>query len=165
MESTDINRPMQSNVIKAFVSDDGLASIICPNCGLTKQVPIADYSGKGQTLKVRCRCKQLFTIRLEFRQSHRKRTALSGTYLILSKQGGGSALIQDLSKDGIGIMVSDFHKVRVGQKLQINFSLDDRKQTPLQKKATVKSVNENRIGCEFSKMHAFEKDLGFYLRV
>ena len=52
---------------------------------------------------------------------------------------------------------------KIGQKIQIEFVLDDSKHTTLKKTAVVKSVNDNRIGCEFHKEQAFDKDLGFYL--
>lgn len=148
---------------RAFVTDEGTAAIVCPNCGMTKQIPVAEYRGNKHSIKIRCRCQQTFTIDLEFRQSHRKATNLNGFYEITSG-GGGRAVIKDLSKNGLGFMVSGIHGVRVGQKVQINFALDDLKETPLKKTTVVRSVHQNRIGCEFRKDQAFEKDLGFYLR-
>jgi hypothetical protein len=155
---------LSTRLTKTFVSENGLAAITCPNCGLTKQVPVADYCGKQNTIKVRCRCQQTFTTELEFRQYHRKPTDLSGIYDVVSDTGGGRAVIKDLSRNGIGFMVSGIHNVKVGHNILIDFSLDDQKQTKLRKKAVVRSVSKNRIGCEFKKDQAFEKDLGFYLR-
>lgn len=149
---------------RAFVSETGLATLTCPNCGMTKQVLVSQYCGKYHTLKVRCRCKQFFSTQLEFRQSHRKQTNLKCFYNILPGKDGGVASIRDISKEGIGITVSGTHNVKVGQKVKLDFSLDDHKQTPLQKQVVVRSVHNNRIGCEFNHMQAFEKDLGFYLR-
>ena len=164
MKSSDTYKEFHGNFNKTFVSDKGLATLTCPNCGLAKQVSVASYAGKKQQLKVRCRCKQTFITQLEFRQISRKKTDLSGTYQLLTEKGGGLASIRDISKDGIGLMISGTHKMAVGQKILVRFTLDDRKQTPLQKQATVKSVDRNRIGCEFTKLQAFEPDLGFYLR-
>jgi hypothetical protein len=164
MESGPTQRPFSRSHDRAYVSDNGLAAITCPHCGLTKQVTVAQYRGRHQTLKVRCRCKQSFATQLDFRQSHRKRTDLSGFYQILDDKSGGIASIRDISKDGIGFTVSGIHNLKVGQKIKLDFSLDDRKQTPLQKQAVVRAVHKNRIGCEFTAMQAFEKDLGFYLR-
>lgn len=155
----------QVKVTRSFVTENGTAAITCPTCGLVKHTPVGAYSGRKQAIKVRCRCRTTFVTQLEFRQSHRKKTDLQGMYRILSAEGGsGRAAIKDLSREGIGFMVSGTHKVRVGHNILINFTLDDRKQTTLQKTARVKSVSENRIGCQFKKDQAFEKDLGFYLR-
>lgn len=164
MESAQTYKELTGQHNRAFVTDSGLAAITCPNCGITKQVPVAGYCGKRQTIKVRCRCSQSFSTQLDFRQSHRKNTDLKGFYEILSNRGGGIASIKDLSKGGIGFSVSGTHGVKVGQKLLLKFALDDRKQTPVQKQAVVRSVSKNRIGCEFSSTLAFEKDIGFYLR-
>lgn len=150
--------------IKTFVPNDGLAAITCPNCGITRKVPVGDYCGKRHSIKVRCRCKEIFTIVLEFRQFHRKSTKLSGFYEIFSDRSGGRAIIKDLSRNGMGFLVSGVHNVRVGQKILVNFALDDKNNTPLRKTAVVRSVDQNRIGCEFKKDQAFEKALGFYLR-
>lgn len=148
---------------RAFVTEEGTAAIVCPNCGMTKQIPVADYRGTKHSLNIRCRCQKTFTIDLEFRQSHRKPTSLNG-FFELSAGGGGRALIQDLSRNGLGLMISGVHNVSVGQKIQVNFALDDKNNTSLKKQAVVRSVHQNRIGCEFRKDQAFEKDLGFYLR-
>ena len=164
MRSEQMYNELSMDFGKTFVPDDGLASITCPNCGITRQVPVADYCGKRNSIRVRCRCKQTFKVELEFRQFHRKPTNLNGYYEVLSEKGGGRAAIKDLSSNGMGFMVSGVHNVRVGQKIQVNFALDDKNNTPLKKLAVVRSVYQNRIGCEFKKDQAFEKDLGFYLR-
>ena len=164
MRSESVHQALSSGVSRVFVTEDGLAAITCPNCGLTRKVPVGSYCGKRNTLKVRCRCQQTFTTQLEFRSYHRKSTELRGIYDVLADRGGGRAIITDLSRNGIGFMVSGIHNVKVGHNILIDFSLDDQKQTKLQKRAVVRSVNQNRIGCEFSRMQAFEKDLGFYLR-
>ena len=152
-----------SGTNRAFVSENGMATISCPNCMMTKQVAVAGYQDKQHSLKVRCKCQQTFTVNLEFRQQHRKNTELRGIYDILNDSGGGRAVIRDLSRNGIGFTVSGVHNIRVGQRVMINFALDDNKQTELTKQAVVKAINMNLIGCEFQKDQAFEKDFGFYL--
>lgn len=164
MRSDSVYHELSSRPGRIFVGENGFATITCPHCGITRKVPVTDYCGTKNVIKVRCFCTKVFTIELEFRQHHRKKTDLPGTYNIIKERGGGRATILDLSKNGIGFMVSEVHNVRVGHKILIDFSLDDRKQTPLSKRGVVRSVNENRIGCEFNKDQAFEKDLGFYLR-
>jgi hypothetical protein len=164
MRSEQISGKLGTDVNKTFVPDDGLAAITCPECGITRKVPVGDYCGKRNSIRVRCRCKQTFNVDLEFRQFHRKPTDLYGFYEVISANSGGRAAIKDLSRKGMGFMVSGVHNVRVGQNILVNFALDDKHNTPLKKAAVVRSVEQNRIGCEFKKDQAFEKDLGFYLR-
>ena len=148
---------------RAFVAEDGTAAFVCPQCQMARNVPVFSFRGNKHSLKVRCRCQHTFTVDLDFRSSHRKSTKLSGFYEI-SSGGGGRAVISDISREGLGFNVSGVHNVRVGQKILVNFALDDKNNTPLNKAAVVRSVDRNRIGCEFKKDQAFEKDLGFYLR-
>lgn len=150
---------------KIFVSDDGLVTITCPECGLTRQARVDQYRGSKHTIKVNCSCGESFAIHLEFRRTYRKKTELRGTYRILSNNGGGGqATIQDISRTGIGFTVSGHHSLKPGQHALIDFTLDNRKQSRLQKEVIVRTVVANRIGCEFANQQAFEKDLGFYLQ-
>jgi hypothetical protein len=164
MRSEQVYKKLSTDLVKTFVPDDGLAAITCPNCGITREVQVGKYCGKRNTIKVRCRCKQTFNVSLEFRQFHRKPTDLYGFYEIITDKSGGRAAIKDLSRNGMGFMVSGVHNVRVGQRIMVDFALDDKNNTPLKKAAVVRSVDQNRIGCEFKKDQAFEKNLGFYLR-
>lgn len=154
---------MSEDLKKVFVTEDDMATLTCPGCGLTREVSVADCRGKRNSISVRCRCGRKFKVALDFRKQHRKQTDLTGVYDIQAERGGGRAEVKDVSLSGIGFTVSGVHNVRVGQQIQIEFVLDDTKQTKLQKTAVVKSVSGDRIGCEFKKDKAFEKDLGFYL--
>lgn len=163
MRLDDVYQALNPDARRIFVSEDGMATISCAFCNLTRRVPVAAYRGKRHTLKTRCTCGQIFTVNLEFRQQHRKHTQLKGIYQILDDTGGGSAVIRDLSRNGIGFTVAGIHNIQVGQNISIDFVLDNPKQTELKKQAVVRSVNKNLIGCEFRREQAFEKDLGFYL--
>lgn len=156
---------MRNILEKIYVADDGRATITCPHCGLTRQARVDQYRGRKHTIKVNCSCDLSFPVSLEFRRTYRKKTDLKGTYRILSGDGGGGQVaIRDLSRNGIGFTVSGIHSIRIGQRVLIDFTLDNRKQSRLQKEAVVRSVDNNLIGCEFNNQQAFEKDLGFYLQ-
>lgn len=150
---------------KVFVSEHGLATITCPHCKITKQTPVGHYCGKKHQIKAQCSCGESFLLQLEFRKNYRKPTKLEGTYRIVSKGfGGGGATINDISRNGIGFTVTNPHNIEVGQKILLDFSLDNRKKTILSKEAIIRSVKNDQIGCEILGNQAFEKDLGFYLQ-
>ncbi len=48
-------------------------------------------------------------------------------------------------------MVSGVHNVRVGQKIMVNFDLDDQKGTPLKKQTVVRSVDRTESGANSRK--------------
>ena len=149
---------------KVFVSKD-IATISCPQCAKTKRISASRYSGRKHTLKVKCVCDTEFLARLEFRKHYRKSTELKGIYRIISEaSGGGPVVIHDLSRDGLGFSVSGVHSIRVGQRAQIDFVLDNGKNTRLSKECEIRSVSDNHIGCQFIAHQPFEKDLGFYLQ-
>ena len=70
MRSEEAANELDRVQTRAFVTDEGTSAIVCPNCGMTKQIPVAEYRGNKHSIKIRCRCQQTFTIDLEFRQSH-----------------------------------------------------------------------------------------------
>lgn len=78
--------------------------------------------------------------------------------------GAGGVKILNLSLDGACFEADGIYPIQVGQKGRIDFTLDDRKKTRLVREFIVRAVRGNSIGCQFRKVHAFEKELGFYLR-
>lgn len=151
---------------KSFVSDDGVAIIRCPHCATARKVSVDKFRGKKHTVKLRCNCGESFITQLDFRRNYRKTTELQGTYRITSNGagGGGPMTVVNLSKNGIGFSVSGMHNIKVGQTASVDFILDNRKSTRINKDVVIKTVDSNRIGCEFLSHQAFEKDFGFYLQ-
>lgn len=151
--------------VKAFVNDNGMTSISCPVCGLVRETSVAKFRNQRHVLAVKCKCNTTFKVHLEFRKFFRKNTDLEGVYTILPPDsGGGRIQIKNISRSGIGFSVSGKHFITTGQSARIIFTLDNRKNTALDKMVVIKSVRENYIGCAFVENQEFEKELGFYLR-
>lgn len=151
---------------RAFVCGDNTATIICPACNAAKTISAEPYRNKKNTIRVRCRCGEVFTLHLDFRDHYRKETSLPGTYSITTpgKVGGGVIHIRNISREGIGFTVTGLHHLEKGLELIIDFQLDDKKKTKLRKEAIVRLVEKDYIGCQFVATAAEEKALGFYLR-
>ena len=105
-----------------------------------------------------------FTVQLDFRRNFRKQTSLHGTYEVLSKgaHGGGIIHITNISRGGLGFTVSGLHDIQKGQLVQVEFQLNDKKKTVLNKQAVIRTVNKNSIGCEFRYNTDTDKALGFF---
>ena len=73
-------------------------------------------------------------------------------------------MIINLSLEGACFEVTGTHRLAIGQKGTINFTLDDRKATRLKRDFAIRMVHGSKIGIEFKKAQAFQKELGFYLR-
>ena len=153
------------NVEKVFVKPNNLATIRCPECGFVKNISVAKYRHDRKPLKIRCRCNHTFVISLDFRQHFRKPVILTGTYhLQPPANGAGLMKVKNISRSGVGFTVSGIHAIQPGQKARIEFTLNNRKKTKLDKKVAIISVSGNFIGCTFLDDQPFEKDLGFFLR-
>lgn len=153
--------------LKAFVKDGDETMIVCPNCSSAKNISVRQFRHRLHKLQVKCKsCGYFFRVLLEFRRHYRKPTDLQGTYDPINPSiGGGMAKIINLSLSGACFEIRGMHDLKIGQQGTLIFTLDNRKETVLSKAVFIRSVNGNRIGSEFIEDRAFDKDLGFYLRM
>jgi len=161
--------------IKISVSTDDMVALHCPFCGMVKQVSVARFKDKKHSLKVRCSCKKLLTVDLDFRQRYRKLTNLRGKYLnVTHKQENNQGheqlqthqcQIVNISLTGLGLLVFSGHGVKLGDRLKICFTLDDKKKSEIDRELIARVVRKDYIGCEFidDGYHTYDKALGFYL--
>ncbi len=154
---------------KSFVTLDNIATITCPECHKSKSVTVGKYRNKNHTLKVRCSCDNSFRILLDFRRHYRKETNLEGTYSMQSPAlGTGRLNILNISRSGVGFAigfeVAGRNTMKLGQKAQISFELDNKKMTVMNKVITIRTISDQYVGGEFEDHQALDKDLGFYLQ-
>jgi len=149
--------------IKVHVRDDLTATLVCPACGVIRQIAADRFRQSRHTVKVQCRCQQTFEVLFDFRHHYRKQVNLTGTYQIIGG-GGGIINLTNISRGGVGFTISGLHQIEKDQRLQIEFQLNDKKRTVLKKMVLVKSVQQNQIGCQFEDQAEMEKDLGFFLK-
>jgi hypothetical protein len=170
---------------KSFVKPDNTATITCPNCQLTKTIAVGQFRSTRHTIKARCTCGHSFPINLDFRKYYRKKTKLPGIYnpkkkgisntqpkktqlagiYVMKSPDGGSypVVVTNISLSGLQFTLLSRDGIEIGQQGRITFTLDDRKQTEIDKQVIVKSVSDNIIGCRFADNEALEHGLRFYL--
>ncbi|MBI5556164.1 MAG: PilZ domain-containing protein [Deltaproteobacteria bacterium] len=157
-----------------FVNQENMALLSCPHCGSMKHVSVEKFKNKKHSLQVKCVCTQTFNVDLNFRKRYRKQTDLAGYFCKISLVENSEALerkrpnckIVNLSMGGLGFRHETQVRLEVGDELLIDFTLDDRKKSRLQRKIIVRHVGEQGyIGAEFSAsdQQLYEKTLGFYL--
>ncbi len=160
-----VPKQREISVEQVYVGEDGMATIVCSKCNRLKVLPVSNFGKRLHRLKIKCPCSNSFIVNLDFRQTYRKMISLTGTYQLLPPvNGGGIAMICNISFKGIGFAVRGIHAIDIGHKGCIDFTLDNKKSTRLKKDIIVRNVTGNHIGCEFSTTQAYEKDLGYYLR-
>ncbi len=153
--------------VKAFVNKVGNAVIKCPACRSVTIVPDDRMRQRQHSMKVRCRCGEVFAINLESRQSYRKKTMLPGRYRQLQKDVGRDAsrqmVVLDLSMSGLGFSPIGSSSVREGEELEVEISLDDERNSVIKRQVVVQEIRRDVIGCEFLNVAEQDKVLGFYL--
>jgi uncharacterized C2H2 Zn-finger protein len=152
--------------VKTHVHPDGTTTITCPVCSRLKRVSVAGRRHEKHVLRVRCRCETVFRVLLNYRRHHRKTVSLSGTYKTLYQydQCKGVMQITNLSAGGLQYQVIGLNRLGPGSILDLDFQLDDRRRSQIQKHALVRYVHKNVVGCEFVDRGDSDRALAFYLR-
>lgn len=158
---------------EVFVNQENMALFHCPHCGRMKHVSVLQFKNKKHSLQIKCACKETFKVDLNFRKKYRKTTDLDGYYCKIPVDEGlfagknkPNCKIVNISMGGIGLRLGHVHSLKLGDELLVDFTLDDKKQSHVQRKVLVRHVGENGyIGCEFSDSDqpVYEKTIGFYL--
>ena len=155
-----------TNTPKTYVRPDDTAIITCPHCTRQKTVPVSSCKGSKSRIKVKCGCKNIFTVNLEFRKKFRKKTNLLGKFTNYSQRNyRGDIIVKNLSTDGLEFITTDTAKFKNGDKVEVSFKLDDANRTTIKKRVIVRNVLKKSVGCEFeiSSQYAPDSSLGFYL--
>ena len=151
---------------KIYVRPDNTAVITCPHCNRQKTVPVGSYKGSKSRVKIKCGCKNVFTVNLEFRKKNRKETNLRGKFTNHSKKDfRGDIVVKNLSLGGLEFVSMDVDKFEIDDEIAVSFKLDNEERTTIKKEVIVKDVRDNTVGCEFQKSSEFapDKELGFYI--
>lgn len=152
--------------VTAHVHPNKSAAIVCPACNKVKYIAANKLKGHRHVLRVRCRCEEVFNVKINFRKHFRKQISLPGTYVITNPPGAGGGVnhIRNISRGGLGFSVSGRNPLQKDQIIDLTFTLNDKKMTQIRKRAKVRSVKNNLIGCQFDEKDELGKELGFFLQ-
>lgn len=153
---------------KVFITSNNTATFVCPQCGNVTTANVAKFAAtdKRITVKARCSCGHNFTVSLEKRRQYRKSTDLPGNYYHLRGNGDedkGIMRVVDISSTGLKLKLNVARPFDIGDRLRVEFHLDDKRRTFLEKKVIVRNVKQNLVGTAFAPGEAEDPSLGFYL--
>jgi transposase-like protein len=154
--------------IKAFIDSEGKAVIKCPECHEVRIVDVKGYSKLEHFVrfKVKCPCGHTFKVILERREYFRKPVNLKGVCLLRNGAVRADIKIHDLSRKGLRIELMKEASLKVGDKVKVEFRLDDENKTLIRKDAVVRTIMGRFFGMEFFSLdphNVYDKALGFYL--
>ena len=149
---------------KIYVDHTNIATIICPKCGLEKNIDVANFKDTHKKLKAKCRCGEIFRFTLEYRKHYRKKVRLPGEYFVQGKDERGEIIIEDISASGIRFASLKPHYISRNDTVELKFTLDNQMRTQIKGLVKIAWMIDRNVGAEFINPKSLEKDLGFYLK-
>jgi hypothetical protein len=156
---------------KVFVNDDNKATLACPACERSRTIDAEPfiYMARVVRIKIKCPCGVHYPAELERRRHFRKVVNFRGTYSQTPGSrhvGRGEMAVLDLSRTGVKMRLNGNKAFRIGDKLMVEFQLDDTKRSKIRKESVVRRIDGSELGAEFiptgpADPHA--KAIGFYL--
>jgi hypothetical protein len=121
-------------------------------------------------LKVTCSCGHQYQAYLEKRKKFRKQTNLDGIYRYTfttpdhkTSEGVGKMTVTDISLTGLRVKLNSSPRFAVGEKLTVEFKLNDVKQSLVRKEVIVQNIHVPYAGVEFVFNDPYDSALGFYV--
>ena len=148
-----------------FVDDKGMVFLLCPFCGVGGKRPLEQFMQIHKPVTISCSCGNTYDVQIDARKTYRKETSLKGLYAKLASPGDFETMtVVNLTLSGCGLLASNEPALKEGDLIKLAFKLDDAKCTEIKRKAVVRRVIGNYIGCQFKATAAYDPDIGFYLR-
>jgi len=153
---------------KVFITSKNTATFVCPECGNTSIANVSKYASidKKVTVNCKCICGHNFKVSLEKRRQYRKSTDLPGVYYYDMGRGDtdkGNMRVVDVSSNGLKLKLNVERHFNGGDRLRVEFHLDDKRRTYIKKEVIVRNVYKNLVGTSFSPTEGDDPALGFYL--
>ena len=153
-------------IMKVYVNPDGDRAVLkCPHCGTARTQDVGRFKGSKRRVKVRCSCQSTYGVLFEFRKASRKETNMMGYFARLADgEEWRKMQVTNISYCGIGLLAQSIHHLSRGDEIKVRLHVNDRPQNSIiEKKALVRWVEDNDIGCEFTEPAQYHKAFGFYL--
>ncbi len=149
---------------KVYIGENNMATFRCPQCDKSKTADVSRYRHiqTAVRVKLKCPCGHAYTVLLERRKHVRKNLNLPGHFYHNKSSQRGSMTVTDLSRSGLRLKLNFKCDVQVGDKLMLEFTLDDKQHSLVSKEVIVRSITDTNIGAEFTAKEHYDK-LGSYL--
>ena len=143
-----------------------MATFVCPKCGDLRRESVGHHRDQAHTLKIKCKCMNIYEVELEFRQAFRKETTLNGKYFRTAHPGDcGRMIVTNLSLGGCRFEMVKESALEVGDEIRVELAFDVHVSSTIKKKAVILHVKGRRVGCKFcDPAGSFDPDIAFYLR-
>jgi len=148
-----------------FISHENKAIFTCPQCTKSKTVDVSRLIPEKfkLSLRVKCSCGHIYPVVLERRKFYRKNTNLSGFFKSENDRKEFPMTVTNISRSGLQFKSSLSEKFKLGDRVLVEFRLDDKSRSVIKKKVIIRRIDGWTIGTEFCSMDEYDKLIGFYL--
>ena len=152
---------------RVYMNDRGEVTFICPACekGVIRDLSEFAAAKAAVRLKCKCGCGHIYRVLVERRRHFRKPVNLMGKFVYQTDQGKsvkGLIRVRDISQSGIRFSVNSMPDFAIGDKLVIEFTLDDLEHSQIRETGIVRRIQNNMVGLSFKSIDHYGK-LGQYL--
>ncbi len=155
---------------KLFIDSDNTVTLNCPQCSKSRVVDASRYMDRDRTVRIqaKCSCGHSYPVTLERRQQHRKPVLLRGTFTFdpphgMSAPCRGSMTVVNISRNGVRLRFNTMPDFRIGDLINVEFMLDDTRQTLINRDVLVQNIAPPFAGVKFYRRHHLDNVIGFYL--
>jgi hypothetical protein len=141
---------------RVLVSDDNMASLVCPKCGNLRVVNVEQYVEKTSRIKCKCVCGHAYPVILDRRKFYRVQTNLPGLFYTQGGRKKNPMRVTDISRSGVQFKLDDAPEFEVGERGLVEFQLDDTRKTPVRRYLIVRKIEEKTVGAEFEAALDYE---------
>ena len=159
--------PLRKKSTRVYLDANRAGTITCLACGVQRSINMSEYGDDigGKTFNAQCRtCTAVFRATFEFRKHGRVHVDLPGSLLQLrTSEEVEPIVVTSLSVTGMGFVIAPGASVRVGDRYEAVFVLDDEDQSVLFEEIVITRVRDTRVGAAFSPRHDANHDLIFFV--
>jgi len=156
---------------KVFISSDNTITFKCPKCNKPRTVDVSNHENleKAERVKVKCACGNTYFALIEKRKQFRTKANFPGTFIhIVSDipRDKGTMIVTDVSRTGLRIKLNSKREFIVGDKIIVEFHLDDKNRSLIKKECIIKKDFGLEFGIEFISVHpsdSSDRAIGFYM--
>lgn len=147
----------------AWINREKVVTIICPDCKKSKIINISNNNLPNNSDKAKCKCicGHSFTAILK-ENLYKKKIDLPGKFISGNQQTRGLLTIIDISNQDLLIKLNVKHKFIPGDKLLLEFNLDDKFNSLVKKAVTIRAINGIYVNAKFCSIEHYDR-LGPYL--
>ena len=152
------------DIITINVSAKETVDLQCVRCGNSRRISTALLQADANTYKVQCKCGFNYYVAFDRRRFPRRKTELKGVYFLENSLKDEIIDIIDLSKTGLCFIAKSNIDIKIGQIIALNFILDNPERDNVECKATIRQINDCKVGVEFLNLSSsVQRVLAFYL--